>query len=122
MSAARDIIIEACARAAHEANRAYCIAIGDGSQVSWDDAPDWQKNSARSGASGALAGNSPEQSHESWLSEKKDHGWRYGSVKDVEKKEHPCFLPYGKLPKAQRAKDEIFVSVVRAVGLALDIR
>ena len=122
MSAARDIIIEACARAAHDANRAYCIAIGDGSQVSWEDAPDWQKSSARSGAAGALAGNTPEQSHESWLSEKKDRGWRYGPYKDVEKKEHPCFLPYSKLPKAQRAKDEIFVSVVRAVGLALDIR
>ena len=32
--------IEACARAAHEANRAYCIAIGDTSQPSWDDAPE----------------------------------------------------------------------------------
>lgn len=122
MSKARDVIIEACARAAHEANRAYCIAIGDGSQVSWDDAPDWQKNSARSGASGVLVGNNPEQSHESWLQEKKDTGWKYGPVKDAQKKEHPCFVPYGKLPKEQRAKDEIFVSVVRAVGLALDIR
>ena len=32
-------IIEACARAAHEANRAYCLALGDTSQPSWDDAP-----------------------------------------------------------------------------------
>lgn len=64
-------VIEACARAAHEANRAYCIAIGDASQVAWDDAPEWQRSSARNGVVGALNGNTPEQSHEGWLAEKK---------------------------------------------------
>ncbi len=32
-------VLEACARSAHEANRAYCIALGDLSQPAWDDAP-----------------------------------------------------------------------------------
>lgn len=117
----RDRIIEACARAAHEANRAYCIAIGDTSQPSWEEAPDWQKSSACNGVEGALAGSTPEQSHASWLEEKTRTGWKYGPVKDPEKKEHPCFVAYEDLPLAQRAKDVIFVRVVRAVSSALEI-
>lgn len=111
--------IEACARAAHEANRAYCIAIGDTSQPPWEDAPDWQRSSACNGVRGALSGNTPEQSHESWLAEKAATGWAYGPVKDPEAKLHPCFVPYADLPEAQRAKDAIFTTVVRVVGHAL---
>lgn len=111
--------IEACARAAHEANRAYCIAIGDTSQPSWGDAPDWQKSSARNGVAVALAGSTPEQSHECWLEEKRATGWKYGAVKDPEKREHPCFVAYADLPSSQRAKDDVFLSVVRAVAHAL---
>lgn len=39
-----ETVIEACAHAAHEANRAYCAAIGDLSQVAWECAPEWQQN------------------------------------------------------------------------------
>jgi hypothetical protein len=112
-------LIEACARAAHEANRAYCLALGDTSQPSWDEAPDWQKTSARAGVEGALGGNTPEQSHECWLEEKRRTGWSYGPVKDPDKREHPCFLPYDQLPPAQRAKDALFVAVVLAVAAAI---
>lgn len=113
--------VEACARAAHEVNRAYCLALGDISQPSWEGAPEWQKSSARNGVAGALAGNTPEQSHESWLEEKRITGWKYGPVKDPAAKEHPCFVPYALLPPAQRAKDALFVTVVRAMGAALDV-
>lgn len=111
--------LEACARAAHEANRAYCIAIGDTSQPSWDDAPEWQRTSALNGVRGVLDGNTPEQSHESWLAEKAATGWRYGPVKDPDRKEHPCFVPYAELPPAQQAKDALYVAVVRAMDHAL---
>lgn len=40
---------------------------------------------------------------------------KFGPVKDPERKEHPCFVPYDQLPAAQRAKDHIFNAVVRAV-------
>lgn len=115
-----EVKIEACARAAHEANRAYCLALGDTSQPAWEDAPEWQRSSARNGVRGALAGSTPEQSHESWLAEKAATGWKYGPVKNPEGKEHPCFVPYAELPPAQRAKDSIFTTVVRAVGAALE--
>lgn len=106
--------IEATARAAHEANRAWCLAYGDDSQLPWDEAPEWQRTSAMHGVRGVLAGNGPEQSHESWLEEKLRTGWKYGPVKDPEKKEHPCFVPYAELPPEQKAKDQVFVGVVRA--------
>ena len=112
-------MIEACARAAHEVNRAYCIALGDTSQAPWESAPERQKQSARNGVIGALSGATPRESHESWMAEKRATGWKYGPVKDVEKREHPCFVPYDELPPAQRAKDGIFVTVVRVVGNAL---
>lgn len=113
-------IIEAAAHAAHEANRAYCIALGDTSQVAWMDAPDWQRSSAVNGARGVLVdGNGPRQSHESWLREKEETGWKFGPVKDPEKKEHPCFVPYDQLPPEQQAKDDVFTHVVTVVASAL---
>lgn len=113
--------IEACARAAHEANRAYCIAIGDTSQTPWESAPEWQRISARKGVVGALEGNTPEQSHQSWFEEKLATGWKYGPVKDPIKLEHPCMTAYASLPEEQRAKDSIFIAVACSVGLALGL-
>lgn len=111
--------IEVLAAAAHEANRAYCIGLGDLSQPTWADAPEWQRNSAQLGVAGALAGNTPEQSHESWMKQKVTDGWVYGVTKDPERKEHPCMVAYNDLPEAQRKKDEIFLSVVRGIASLL---
>lgn len=113
--------IEACAQAAHEANRAYCSAIGDNSQPSWSDAPHWQKDSAIAGVRGVLNGNTPEQSHESWLKGKADAGWTYGPVKDPDSKTHPCFVPYAELQPEQKAKDHVYVAVVKAMAEALGL-
>jgi hypothetical protein len=112
-------LVEACARAAHEVNRAYCLALGDDSQLSWETAPEWQKTSACKGVIGAIEGATPEQSHEGWLAEKRETGWKYGPMKDPEKKEHPCFVPYAELPEAQRVKDYLFTSTVREMAKAL---
>ena len=43
------IDVTATARICHEVNRAYCASIGDSSQVSWDEAEDWQRDSAVKG-------------------------------------------------------------------------
>ncbi|UYA60179.1 Phage protein, Gp66 (IR5) [Pectobacterium sp. F1-1] len=107
--------IEHAARTAHEVNRAYCAALGDHSQPNWEDAPDWQKNSAIEGVVFHLNGDHPpEASHNKWLEFKKQDGWKYGPVKDAEKKEHPCFVPYDQLPKEQQVKDYLFRAVVHA--------
>lgn len=103
----------------HEANRAYCLALGDDSQPAWKDAPEWQKASALAGvdlhSSGGEVG--PDASHRAWMALKEADGWKYGPVKDAEKKEHPCMVPFSELPVEQQAKDYIFAAIVRtAVG------
>lgn len=105
------------ARVAHEVNRAYCAALGDMSQPAWPDAPQWQKDSAINGVRFHLANPEagPDHSHNSWLAEKEAGGWKYGPVKDPEKKEHPCFVPYDQLPVEQKAKDYLFRGVVHAL-------
>jgi hypothetical protein len=116
-----DAQIEASARAAYEANRAYCMTLGDYSQVPWNEAPPWQCSSIINGVKGVIAGNGPEESHSGWLEEKRAAGWKYGPVKDADKKEHPCFLPYAELPPSQKAKDHIFIGVVRAFMTAFEV-
>ena len=108
--------IDDIAKACHEANRAYCLAIGDNSQPAWADAPDWQKASAIAGVEFIQANPdaSPSASHESWLEQKRVDGWKFGPVKDPEAKEHPCFVPYDELPTEQRAKDYIFGAIARS--------
>lgn len=109
-------LLEVIAAAAHNANRAYCLGIGDTSQPLWSAAPEWQRRSAILGVEGALKGNTPEQSHESWLKHKRGEGWVHGPVKDPAKKEHPCMVPYAELPAEQKLKDEIYLATVRDIA------
>lgn len=108
--------IEAIARICHEANRAYCAALGDHSQPAWESAPDWQRQSAMTGVRFTMDNPDapPSASHDSWLAEKERDGWKFGEVKDPEAKTHPCFVPYDALPVEQKAKDYIFQAIVRA--------
>jgi hypothetical protein len=107
--------VEDIARICHEANRAYCSTIGDDSQLAWNDAPQWARDSAIKGVQFAHDNptSTPEKSHESWLKEKQETGWKYGPVKDVDLKEHPCFVPYSDLPHEQQVKDHLFQAVAR---------
>lgn len=108
--------VEAIAKVAHEVNRAYCAGLGDSSQPSWEQAPQWQKDSAMNGVRAHQSGTlTPEQSHESWLAEKVAAGWVYGTVKNPDTKEHPCCVPYAELPVEQRIKDYLFKAVVEAL-------
>jgi len=104
----------------HQTNKAYCEMIGDSSQKSWDDAEVWQRESAIKGVEFALANPDAPASaqHESWLKDKEKDGWKYGTIKDAAKKEHPCFVPYADLPVEQRIKDYLFKHVVRAFAEA----
>lgn len=110
--------VESIARICHEANKALCESHGDYSQLPWNAAADWQRESAIKGVEFALANPEAPASaqHDAWTRDKIDNGWKYGPVKDADKKEHPCLVPFDQLPSEQRAKDFLFKSVVR--GLA----
>ncbi len=107
------------AKICHEANRAYCETIGDYTQPRWEDAPEWQKQSAINGViyHKQNPASKPEDSHNSWLEEKRNAGWKYGAVKDTEKKEHPCFVPYAELPEIQKIKDYIFCAICKSLAV-----
>lgn len=109
--------IEQIAQLAHETNRIYCKLIGDTSQPTWENAPNWQKDSAINGVKFHI--NNPDAdcsaSHENWLKQKIAEGWKYGPKKIPEKKEHPCCVPYDKLPQEQRVKDALFIGTVNAI-------
>lgn len=109
--------IEQIAKTAHEVNKAYCLALGDLSQPSWEEAPEWQKTSAINGVKFHLENPNakPSHSHESWLKQKTEEGWKYGTVKNPETKEHPCFVPYEQLPTEQKVKDYLFIGVVKSM-------
>ena len=113
--------IQKIAQVAHETNRAFCQSIGDDSQPSWENAPDWQKLSAIDGVNFHIANpnSKPEDSHNNWLRLKYADGWKYGTVKDPDKKEHPCCVSYEQLPIEQRVKDFLFLGVVRAMEILL---
>ncbi len=105
------------ARVAHEVNRAYCQALGDNSQLSWEEAPQWQKDSALAGVQMHIDDPSagPEASHESWMAQKVADGWVYGSEKDPVAKTHHCLVPFKDLPVEQQVKDYLFRAVVHAL-------
>ena len=106
----------------HEINRAYCAGLGDDSQPTWEDAPDWQKNSAVAGVKFHLENpDAPASaSHDSWLRQKEAEGWVYGEVKDAEAKTHPCMVPFDKLPTEQQVKDFLFKAGVHAAKRLVD--
>jgi hypothetical protein len=108
--------MEQIARICHETKRAYCETIGDATQKPWDEAEQWQRDSAIKGVSFAISTpNAPASTqHDAWLADKQKDGWKYGPVKDAAKKEHPCFVPYNQLPAEQRTKDYLFKAVVGA--------
>lgn len=114
---------EQIAKVAHEINKAYCSSIGDESQTSWEDAPQWQRESAVNGVvfhlSNLDAG--ADASHNNWMKEKIENGWKYGEVKDPENKLHPCIVPFEMLPKEQQAKDYLFRQVVHSLRDYIDI-
>lgn len=108
---------EEFARIAHEVNRGYCQAIGDNTQMAWESAPQWQKDSAIKGVWFQVRNPDapPSASHDSWLKEKTEQGWKFGLEKNPELKEHPCFVPYEQLPIGQQIKDHLFKAVVRSL-------
>lgn len=105
------------AKVVHEANKAWCEANGDFSQLPFDSAPEWQLESIEKGIE--FHRNNPDAgdsaSHDCWLKHKKDAGWVYGEAKDEVAKTHPCMVPFDQLPDHQQKKDRLFRTIVHAL-------
>ncbi len=46
-----------------------------------------------------------ENVHEVWAAGRIADGWRYGEVRDDERKLHPCIVPYGELSEIEKDYD-----------------
>lgn len=46
------------------------------------------------------------ENHNNWMKKKIEQGWKYGLVKDFEKKEHPDLVPFEQLPECEKRKDK----------------
>lgn len=114
--------VQEIARVAHELNKAYCESIGDHSQPDWDNAPEWQKSSAVNAVEFHINNPeaSPSSSHESWMKQKTEESWKSGWSSWVEKKEHPCYVPYEELPTEQKSKDYIFKQTIHSLKIFLE--
>lgn len=112
-----ETIIGRIARVCLEANRAYCQAIGDNSMPTWDEAPQWQRDTNIAGVKFHISNwnAGPEASHNAWMATKLADGWVWGPVKNPDLKEHPCIVPFADLPREQQAKDYIFRAIVHAL-------
>lgn len=109
--------IETIAKVCHDANKSLCEAAGDNSQKSWEEAEQWQKDSAIKGVEFRRKNPKAPHSaqHDAWMQDKINDGWVYGEVKDAEKKTHPCLVPYDQLPIMQQKKDALFQAIVDAL-------
>lgn len=109
--------IEHIAKIVHEANKAYCETIGDFTQNNWEDAEQWQKDSAIKGVFAVIQNPeiTPQFLHDAWCTDKISCGWAYGAEKNADKKTHPCLVAYDQLPIEQRIKDFLFGAIVRVL-------
>ncbi len=110
------------AEVAHEVNKACCEFHGDDTQLPWDEAPDWQRDSSIAGVKFVIENPNAtaEDVHDSWVQTKLDAGWFWGPVKDADKKEHPCIVGYDSLPDEQKLKDHLYRAVVTTMAEFID--
>lgn len=46
-----------------------------------------------------------ENVHEVWSQNRINDGWKYGEVRNDERKETPCLIPYNELPESEKEYD-----------------
>ena len=53
----------------------------------------------------ALADDISKNVHEVWAQNRIKEGWTYGPVRDDQKRQTPCLVPYDQLPEKEKAYD-----------------
>jgi hypothetical protein len=109
--------IQRIAQVTHEAMRAWQKANGQAPAPPWSRAPKWMKVSSVASVSWRINNpNAPASAqHDQWIAQKKTDGWRFGKMKDANRKTHPMMIPYRSLPLFERRKDALVNAVVDAL-------
>jgi len=108
--------IDRLARMCYKVNRDYRRAVGDTSQLPWDQASAAVRESATDVVNQIVANPdiTPTQLHKQWIARKEQVGYRYGEKKDAVKKTHPCLKPWKQLSQRDKMKGVLYISVVSA--------
>lgn len=106
---------EQIARICHEANKAYCEALGDYSHAPWSYSDPGLRASVENGVHVYLGNpkTTPEESHTNWVEFKRSQGWTLGKFKDLDSKKHPCMVAFDDLPPEQQIKDALFAAICK---------
>lgn len=110
--------IDACAHAAHEANRAYSRTMPSGPVApAWDTATNADRAAVRQTIYHLLANRSmtAAESHEIWVSTMTSLGWKRGKTKDYKAKTHPCLVAWDQLDFETQAKDVLVLKTAKAM-------
>jgi hypothetical protein len=57
--------------------------------------------------------------HEVWAQKRISEGWKYGTARNDDRKEHPCLVPYENLPEDERVYDLVTVTETLKTIVAL---
>jgi hypothetical protein len=119
------LTVEQFGRLNHALRREVARIFGDGTvPPDWDDAPEWMHADSARDARELLGnpGMMAEDGHGRWMRQKIAEGWKWGPVRDDEKKEHPSIRPFDQLPPGERLKDLLRVSLAGSLSgyVALD--
>jgi hypothetical protein len=60
-----------------------------------------------------------QNNHEVWSEGRVHDGWRYGTVRDDQKKQHSCLVPYSELPETEKDYDRRTATEVLKLVIAL---
>ena len=56
--------------------------------------------------------------HDNWDQKRLEEGWKYGPERNEQKREHPCLVPYEKLPESEKNYDrQTTIEVLKAIQL-----
>lgn len=106
------------AAAAYTIVSALDLAMGRGARRPWEGQPELYKLEQTSCVRAHLAGeySCARDAHEDWSERRRQAGWTWGPLRDVERKYHPSLLPWRALPLDLTAKAELYRASVLTVA------
>ncbi len=107
--------VERASVVVHQTIQAIQIELDEPPAGDWHTTTEDNREFTRSSVREAQAGQTPRQSHETWMRDKIAAGWTYGPIRDNDRKIHPLLVSYDHLAPEQRAKDAALIAVVTAL-------
>jgi len=108
--------LEDIARLVVNTNADYSLALGEQAVTYWDaTSPEVRASIIRGIISALRYDPTPAQNHQNFIDDRTKEGWTYGPEKNAEAKTHPDMIPFEQLPADQKAKNFIFLSLVKSL-------